>query len=298
MPWPLRSLVFVLVGIAASLAAWPAVAEPAAGLIAALKDAKTIRIEVAQTFIYHKRGALAPTPIPGYRLPYEELLADILTGAGIRVVPPGEAAEATISIDAEGEALGSLYFEQLKGYLYTGALLRGSVAFGAPGQTPYRLAFVGRVERQRNLERNLGYEEPENAPFDGALGAAGSYLDKTIEAVATLYGPQPLLAAIQDGDPRIRPYAARMLGDMGDAVAVPVLVDALADRDPKLRWQAAWSLGRIGDEAAIEPLIDALDDRDADVRWFSAWSLAEITGETHGQDADAWLDWLAREVRN
>jgi len=297
MPWALRMLLVVL-AMAAGAATRPATAQPEAGLVEALRDARTVRIDVAQSFAYHERGAITGTPIPGYHLPFEELLADILVGAGLEPVQAGEAADAIVTVDAEGEALGALYFEQLKGYLYTGALLRGSVAFGVVGQTPYRIAFVGRVERQRNLERNLGYEEPENAPFDAALGAAGSYLDKTTEAIAALYGPDPLLAAILDGDPRIRPYAARVLGDLGEASAVPVLIDALDDRDPKLRWQAAWSLGRIGDEAAIEPLIDALDDRDGDVRWFAAWSLAEITGQELGGDPDAWQAWLGRQVRN
>ncbi len=48
------------------------------------------------------------------------------------------------------------------------------------------------------------------------------------------------------------------LGNSGDPLAVPALVNALSDYEPLVRGHAAWALGRIGGEQAIEALKNAL----------------------------------------
>lgn len=48
------------------------------------------------------------------------------------------------------------------------------------------------------------------------------------------------------------------LGNSGDPLAVPALVNALSDYEPLVRGHAAWSLGRIGGDQAIGALKDAL----------------------------------------
>ncbi len=47
------------------------------------------------------------------------------------------------------------------------------------------------------------------------------------------------------------------LGNSGDSLAVPALVNALSDYEPLVRGHAAWALGRIGGEQAIEALKNA-----------------------------------------
>jgi epoxyqueuosine reductase len=48
------------------------------------------------------------------------------------------------------------------------------------------------------------------------------------------------------------------LGNSGDLLAVPALVNALRDYEPLVRGHAAWALGRIGGDQAIGALKDAL----------------------------------------
>jgi hypothetical protein len=62
-----------------------------------------------------------------------------------------------------------------------------------------------------------------------------------------------------DGDPARR-AAARALGELKAAAAVPHLAAVLDARDPQLRATAAWSLGEIGDPGAVRPLIPLLGD--------------------------------------
>jgi len=59
-----------------------------------------------------------------------------------------------------------------------------------------------------------------------------------------------------------REKAADYLGEIGDARAVPALIEALAD--PSISWIAAESLGKLGDPRAVQPLIAALG---SDERW-------------------------------
>lgn len=57
------------------------------------------------------------------------------------------------------------------------------------------------------------------------------------------------------------------LGNSGDPLAVPALVNALSDYEPLVRGHAAWALGRIGGDQAIGALKDALlAESDEEVR--------------------------------
>lgn len=48
------------------------------------------------------------------------------------------------------------------------------------------------------------------------------------------------------------------LGNIGDPIAVPALIEALADPDPVIRGHSAWALGRIGTVEARHGLETAL----------------------------------------
>lgn len=64
----------------------------------------------------------------------------------------------------------------------------------------------------------------------------------------------------------LRRNAAVVLGNRGDAAAVPALVDALQDASPTIRGAAAWSLGKLANETAHEALTSRLEiESDADV---------------------------------
>ncbi|MEM4359453.1 MAG: HEAT repeat domain-containing protein, partial [Candidatus Bilamarchaeaceae archaeon] len=85
-----------------------------------------------------------------------------------------------------------------------------------------------------------------------------------------------LIDALKDKDRYVRYEAAEALGKIGDARAVPVLIDALKDKDRYVRYEAAEALGKIGDARAVPVLIDALKDKDRYVRYEAAEALGKI----------------------
>jgi HEAT repeat protein len=69
-----------------------------------------------------------------------------------------------------------------------------------------------------------------------------------------------LLDALGDRQPSIRGAAAAALGDLGRVETLPRLQQMLQDKIPAVRTSAAISLGELGDHAAVPPLKDALGD--------------------------------------
>lgn len=57
---------------------------------------------------------------------------------------------------------------------------------------------------------------------------------------------------------RFRRNVAVALGNVGDPIAVPALIEALSDEDPTIRGHIAWALGRIGTPAGHDALKSAL----------------------------------------
>jgi len=95
-----------------------------------------------------------------------------------------------------------------------------------------------------------------------------------------------LLEDLRDGDAGVRLEAARALGEMGEAAAVPevlrALVGRLRDRSETsgVRAQAAWALRRMGPSAAVPEVLEALreclGDGDDWVGYVAAWTLEAL----------------------
>ncbi|WP_342676625.1 HEAT repeat domain-containing protein [Methanofollis sp. UBA420] len=66
--------------------------------------------------------------------------------------------------------------------------------------------------------------------------------------------------------PEYRWGAADVLGRLGDERAVEPLIAAMDDPDPRVRKKAAWALGQLGDMRGQRPLLAAMRDVDEDVR--------------------------------
>ena len=114
---------------------------------------------------------------------------------------------------------------------------------------------------------------------------------------------EPLIKALEDEGEYVRRYAARALGEIGDARAVEPLNEALGDEDEYVRQYSAEALDKIGwvpetdgqrtaylistnwkllvewGESAVEPLIKALDNGGAYVRETAVKALGEIGDE-------------------
>ena len=71
-----------------------------------------------------------------------------------------------------------------------------------------------------------------------------------------------------------RYYAAHLLGDLRDPLAVPVLVPLL--KDGEVNSIVPWALGEIGDKRAIGPLLDALDDDSPTMRVLAIYALETL----------------------
>lgn len=76
--------------------------------------------------------------------------------------------------------------------------------------------------------------------------------------------------------PELRMAAANALGDVGEADAIPTLIERFDDTDPRVRARAARACGLIGDARATDPLTDLLSDPTAAVRLEAAESLGRI----------------------
>ena len=132
-------------------------------------------------------------------------------------------------------------------------------------------------------------EKPENAADlekQGIQGLIHALTDSTDPRVrqyaAYLLGQaknpraiQPLIEAMADFDKSVREQATLALSNIGKA-AVGQLSDAMKEPKWETRYRAAEALGRIADDKAVQPLIKALSDNRDHVRYMAAKGLREL----------------------
>lgn len=104
-------------------------------------------------------------------------------------------------------------------------------------------------------------------------------------------GVEPLLLALQDERDRtalggypLRRNAAKALGQIGDARAVPGLIEALTCTDFHVREEAAYALAQLGDKRAVDPLLALLQSREQEQPWEA---LIEALGQLQATEAEA-----------
>ena len=166
------------------VAAWviPAGAAPPDDvLLDRLGAARSIRLVVEQSYTYMERTAYVKKEIEGYRLPFARVARYLLEEAGLRVVEAGDAdadaqTDATLAITARGRAISRLYIDEIEGYLFTGAEIIGDIVFSAPGAPPWRTEFRSQHGPPFNVQINLGFDQPEGAPFAEAFVGPTSFV--------------------------------------------------------------------------------------------------------------------------
>lgn len=84
------------------------------------------------------------------------------------------------------------------------------------------------------------------------------------------------MSLLEGGDLLEKREAARKLGALKDARALPLLIRALSSDDAALRRRAARSLGRLNDKRAVDPLIYLLENGDDLLRQYAQDSLVEL----------------------
>lgn len=87
---------------------------------------------------------------------------------------------------------------------------------------------------------------------------------------------QQLLADLQSHDWKIRREAVGKLGEGGNPVALPYIVQAVHDQDSQVRWTAVKALQSFTGQDAISALLEALHDEEAVVSDAAAEALAAI----------------------
>jgi hypothetical protein len=225
--------------------------------------------------------------IKDVQLPFAVLTRDLLKFAAIDVSASGEEADAVILVDVEGSALAQSYAAPDERHSvgdstprirqFAGARLWGTLSLQTPNVTIHTRAFQGTIAPPARIVRAV-YMSPGAAPFADLLRTC--FGPELAGMILTLYGIEPVVAALTSDSPVVRNSAAVALGRQPEkaATAVEPLIAALeTDGDILVRESAAWSLGRIGDARAVEPLINCVQrEFDRDVRERAVTALGEI----------------------
>jgi HEAT repeat protein len=110
----------------------------------------------------------------------------------------------------------------------------------------------------------------------------------TASAVAICKG------ALQDPDDRVRMRACDVWRTRGGAEAVQLLANRYrADRELDVRLRAIRMLGELENEGAVPVLAEALEDPDPAVQYRAVAALKQVSGRDFGNDVNAWRAWAA-----
>lgn len=205
----------------------------------------------------------------------------------LSVVPPAVRAEIDrlASDDAGKRATGAASL----GEMGDEAIPAIPYLVGALGDTR---AVIGPGGRQQVAEVALAtlakLGEPARLALLDALKAGGERdLDQVMWALGRMKEPRafdPLVRWLADA--HWGEYAARTLGDLGDARAVDSLILALKNKNAG----AARALGKLKDPRAVEPLIAALGYSGGFLGSDASSALREITGQRLS-NAEQWKNW-------
>ncbi|HUU75392.1 MAG TPA: HEAT repeat domain-containing protein [Methanoregulaceae archaeon] len=169
---------------------------------------------------------------------------------------------------------------QVTGTLESGALIRATMFIVVA-------LVIGVVSDLMRSEQKKMINEVADAAISSGLFTAGikenledlkirvlSYAN--VQKLKDEKNVKGLIIAFKRRDPGVQYEAVEALGELGDPVAVDVLMEALVgDKYSGIRWKAAEALTKIG-KPAVPRLIGALDNPDDDVRWKAAIALGEI----------------------
>jgi HEAT repeats len=143
--------------------------------------------------------------------------------------------------------------------------------------------------------------EPEARPW--ALWMLGAIGNRGVEPEKTLV---TLINYIHEPDEMTRFWAVEGLGLLGsDGTIEPLLGVLRDDPSPKVKERAACSLAQSGmltkgqRMKAVPTLLNYAEDPSFDLtsRLWIFQALSDITGEHHGNDAEAWRKWWNESIR-
>ncbi len=122
--------------------------------------------------------------------------------------------------------------------------------------------------------------EPATEPLVASLAtiriSAYRFVIKALGEIGNPVAVPTLIQFLNSADNHIRCYAINSLGRIGDSRAVQPLIDQLKNPNKYVRREAAKALGNIGDPGAIEPLIILLTHSDKYLKRDAAMALSSI----------------------
>ena len=99
------------------------------------------------------------------------------------------------------------------------------------------------------------------------------------------------------GDRRVRRYLALTMGHLGDARAVPALLEGLNDADAENQMNTLLALGTIGDKTAVPGILERLKSDDPGIRKMAAFVLSAIKDPASLRDLQIALNDPFEQVR-
>lgn len=100
--------------------------------------------------------------------------------------------------------------------------------------------------------------------------------------------------ALQDPDERVRMKACDIWRKRGGEEAVQLLANRYrTDRELDVRLRALRMLGELEDKSAIPVLAEALENPDPAVQYRAVAALKQVSGRDLGDDVNKWREWAA-----
>jgi HEAT repeat protein len=141
------------------------------------------------------------------------------------------------------------------------------------------------IEFTREISRKI-LEEHDPRVRCELVAVAAEFDTASAEAVCK--------GAMQDPDERVRIKACDVWQKRGGEEAVQLLASRYrTDRELDVRLRALRMLGELKDKNAIPVLAEALEDPDPAVQYRAVASLKEVSGRDLGDDVNKWREWAA-----
>lgn len=248
--------------------------------VPALPQAKSARIVVDQVL-----GGVVG------QYPFVPIAERLLGYAGI-VVTRSEAdpVDLIITITARGTAQGPRY--EARGLAQSVAFVSGTITVADSSGGVVRKDYHG---TKSPSAPPVGLSSTQD-PYRVAFASPGSFIQRFLEALSELSGPQVITAALSDGAAPVRRNAAEILGVTGGPGAVEALVIAVKDDYPEVRKAALDALGSRRDERSVLPLVEVMERYSSagnlPMRAGVAQTLRTITGRDLGPEPSRWRRWL------
>lgn len=114
--------------------------------------------------------------------------------------------------------------------------------------------------------------------FHHVEGSGRIAVSRALLGLDTVSFSVDLVSALRDSDPRVRQGIAAVLGETGDARALPYLLSLVKkDSAAGVRSEAAFRLGKVGNDSVMPDLAKVAEaDSDLVVRGWARWAMQEI----------------------